>query len=76
MKVFLMTKGHYYRGSDSADGLPHEVLEFPSVQAATQFALMKRLPDAEVAVRYDYADGEIARLITPEGCEWDEALAA
>ncbi len=76
MKVFLMTKGHYYRGSDSVDGLPHEALEFPSVGAATQFALRKHLPDAEVALRYDSADGKILRPSFPEWCARDEAVAA
>jgi len=67
-----MTKGHYYRRSDQAGGSSNKPLEFASVAAATQFALKKHLPDAEVALRWDGVNRETGTLSLREHCELDD----
>ena len=58
MRVFLKTKGHYYRPSNRVGAFLNEPVEFASVAAATQFALREKLPDAEVALRWDCVNRE------------------
>jgi hypothetical protein len=72
MRVFLKTKGHYYRGSNQAGVAPDDAVEFGSVAAATHFALTQHLPDAEIALKSDYLDHEIGMPVLREWCELDE----
>ena len=72
MRVYLKTRGHYYRGPNHAGASSDEAVEFGSVAAATQCALTEHLPDAEIALRSDYLDHEIGMPVLREWCELDE----
>jgi hypothetical protein len=73
MRVFLKTKGHYYRPSNRVGAFPNEPVEFASVAAATQFALRAHLPDAEVALRWDCVHRETGMPVFRKWCERDES---
>ena len=72
MRVFLKTRGAYYRGLNQAGALANEAVEFESVATATQFALKEHLPEAEIALRCDYLDREIGLPVLREWCELEE----
>ena len=72
MRVYLKTKGHYYRGPNPAGASPDGAVEFGSVAAATQCALKEDLPDAVIALKSDYLDREIGIPVLREWCELDE----
>lgn len=72
MRVFLKTRGVYYRGANAAGSLAREAVEFASIATATEFALREHLPEAEIAVRCDYLDREIEIPVLHEWCELEE----
>jgi hypothetical protein len=46
-----------------------QALDFRSVQQATRFALEENVPEAEIVVRCDLVEREVAVPIVPEWCD-------
>ena len=71
MRVLLRSKqtGGYYAGSNPWAAPIAQALPFSSVRHAAKFAFDEKVPDAEIVVRCDLLEEEVALPILPEWCE-------
>jgi|NGEPerStandDraft_6_1074524.scaffolds.fasta_scaffold140899_2 hypothetical protein len=78
MRVFLRNKQTrlYRAASNGWAAASEEALPFTSVRHAARFAFDEKLPEAEIVVRYDLLEQEVAVPLLPEWCDLDERDSA
>ena len=78
MRVFLRNRQtRLYRAApDRWAEARGEALHFASVQQAARFALDEKLPEAEIVVRYDLLEQEVAMPLLPEWCDLRQPASA
>ena len=78
MRVLLQSKqtGGYYAGSNTWAAPIAQALPFSSVRHAAKFAFDEKVPDAEIVVRCDLLEQEVAVPLVREWCDLDEPDSA
>jgi hypothetical protein len=73
MKVFLRNKQTrlYCAPSNQWAAATTHALPFSSVPQAARFAFEEKVPDAEIVVRCDVVDHEVALPLLPQWCDFD-----
>jgi hypothetical protein len=74
MRVLLKTKGtgYYYGSPHQITTAAREARDFVTVSAATRFALCEHLWTAEIILRWESPDYEIALPVLREWCQLDK----
>ena len=78
MRVFLRNRQtrFYYASSNGWAVAIAQALLFSSVRQAARFAFDEKVPEAEIVVRCDLVEQEIALPLLPEWCDFDKRRSA
>jgi hypothetical protein len=78
MRVFLRNRQtrRYCASSNGWVVAIAQALVFNSVRKAARFAFDEKVPEAEIVVRSDLVEQEVALPLRPEWCELDEPGSA
>jgi hypothetical protein len=78
MRVLLRNKQtrRYYAARNEWAAVMAQALLFGSVPQAARFAFDEKVPEAEIVVRCDLLDQEVALPLLPEWCSLDQPHSA